>query len=137
MARYIVGLNQIGQTLMADITKFSIDIGQGSDPERNLMIYREIIAQIVSMFQLDRANYIYDIQQLPHWKTIIYLDEREVNISAQKSYFRDRIILAAIAIFEEIYKHVAEPMQSGGRGQTFLLESSSVTMLMINVFAEP
>lgn len=137
MARYIVGLNQIGRMLMTDITKFSIDIGQGTDPERNLLIYRELIAQIVSLFQLDRTNYIYDIQQLPHWRTIIYLDESKINIQAQKQYFRERLIMAAIAIHEELYKNLAPVMQSGGQGQTFLLESSSTTMIMINVYQEP
>ncbi len=135
MARYIVGLNQIGHGLLADVTKFSIDIGQGSDPERNLAIYREVVAQIVSLFQLDRVAFLYDIQQLPNWSTIVYIDDRNIDISRQKAAFRDRVLMAAVAIYEELWKHIGSSAPK--RNVTYILEQSSATMLMISLYQEP
>lgn len=132
MSSYVIGLDQLGYTLLNEIRIFSGQIGQPITEEVTLNIYRELIAQIVSTYSSREAEIAMAISALPVWPTILYVEDQHAFFDVKRE-FAARVRLFALALAALFRQNIPE---DPSLRYTYLMEVASATMVIVNVYLD-
>lgn len=133
MARYIVGLNEhIGYQFYNEIVNFCLAVQQRADDEVVLTMYRECVAQVLSIYDNDPSMFTANIYMLPNWKTLLYVDEAARDISQPKKVFQENIRIFAL----RLYLHLKENIGPLPDFSSYIMETASVTTVMVSVVSD-
>lgn len=132
MSSYVIGLEQMGYTLLNEIRIFSEKIGQPTTEEVTFNIYKELMAQIISTYSSREAEVAMAVSSLPIWPTILYVEDQHAFFDIKRE-FAARVRLFALALTALLRRNIPE---DPGLRYTYLMEAATVTMVIVNVYLD-
>ena len=132
MAAYVIGLENMGYTLIHDIQVFNQTIGQPSTGDVVFNIYREIISQIVACYSNNSDQATMLLYEIPTWPTILFVEDSHEFFDAKREFAAKvrHFALTLFAVFKE--KLPLDPSIPF----TVLMDSVTSTLLIVNAYLD-
>ena len=129
MPTLIVSLIPFSAPFRNAVIQYCQVTGNPSTPESHKAIFEQCLSQICFKMDLDASAFMYNLMELPDWRTIHYL-ETPVDYNAV-GFFREAYKVFAIGVWENLRKHLANDEK-----YTYILEGCSVSMAAIGVYLD-
>lgn len=127
---YVLGLDNLGHTLINEIKMFSQSIGQSTDDTTTMAIYRELMYQVVAAYSTTYDMIGLSIASLPVWTPILYVEDSDRFFDIKRE-FAGRVRLLAMGIHGFIHENVPEHNQPN---RTFMMQSVTPTLIILDMY---
>lgn len=102
MGTYIVGLERQGIQLFQDVLQYCQLTEQPTDQQTIRQIYDQCLSQVVQMLTTDFQEFVVNIQSLPVWSMIYYLEQPLPYDRVE--YFRNSLRSFAIWLWTQMFQ---------------------------------
>ena len=128
MSSYIVSLHNIGRPFYSEVAMFCVGVNQvGKEAD----VYKEVFSQIVGILSNTNDNFLYNLNMVPHWSTILF-SEIDLMYNPAVVRFREAVRIAAVQLKAEV--DACGVIEASGDDSVYLMVSVTMETLVFTIY---